>query len=49
MSASIASVYSLVLETRRTMKEDIRTRGKLVIFITLDFLSFKQYVNFTLT
>ncbi len=48
MSASTASVCSLVLETKKTMKEDIRTKGKLVKFLILDFLSLMQYVNFIL-
>jgi len=37
MSASIASVCSLVSETKKTMKEDIRTRGKFFIFLSIGF------------
>jgi len=33
MSASTASVCLLVSVTKKTMKEDIRTRGKLVKFL----------------
>jgi len=46
MSASIASVCSPVSETKKTMKEGIRTKGKLVKILFMDFLSLMQYVNF---